>query len=233
MKILVYEDSKKDVDVLQGFLKEFFDERGILYDIRVYNRSFPLYDEVDGADVVFLDIEGMNESGVKVGEFVRYLNKEVRICFMTSFSKYLIDGYRASANRFFLKPLQKEEFFREFEDVLKGYMDKYEGFVDLSLYPKKIYYKDIVYVQYFSRRVILHLKDGRKLYSKDSLNSWKERLSRYWFVQTFRSFLVNGKYIQSYDEWYVYLGKDIRIPLSRNYRKGVEDVFYELIRRAL
>ena len=233
MKVLVYEDNEKDVEVLLGLLKEFFSIRNIRYEVKVYDHSYQLYGEVNDADVVFLDIEGMSENGVKVGEFVRYLNKEVRICFMTSFSNYLIDGYRASANRFFLKPIQREEFFREFEDVLKGYMDRYEGFVDLSLYPKKIYYRDILYVQYFNRRVWLYLKDGRKLMSKDSLHSWKERLSKYWFVQTFRTFLVNGKYMQSYDEWYVYLEKDVRIPLSRNYRKDVEEVFYEMIRRSL
>ena len=233
MKVLIYEDDEKDVKVLLGLLKEFFRLRGIKYEVKVFGHSFALYDAVNDADVVFLDVEGMNENGVKVGEFVRRLNKEVRICFTTSFSEYLIDGYRASANRFFLKPIQKEEFFREFEDVLKGYLDRYEGFVDLSMYPKKIYYKDILYIQYYNRRVLLHMCDGRKLVSKDSLYSWKERLSKYWFVQTFRSFIVNAKCIQQYDEWYVYLTKQIKIPVSRRYHKGVEDVFSELIRRSL
>ena len=233
MKVLVYEDSVEDAKVLTGFLKEFCKVRGIRLDVMVCERSYGIYYNLDSADLVFLDIEGMDKSGVSVGESIRFLNKEVVICFMTSHKEYVLEGYRARASRYFIKPLDKEVFFREMNEVLKDYLEKYEGFVDKSMYPKKIYYKDIVYVQYDKRKVIFYMCDGRKLVSLEPLKVWKERLSGYWIVQCYKSYLVNVKYMKSYDAWNVYFSDKLYVPMSRMYRKEVEELYYELVRRSL
>ena len=118
MRIIIYEDNEDDVKLLKYYLREFFHERKIKYEVKVYTHSYRMYDEVDCADVVFLDIEGLNENGVKVAQMMRRLNKELLICFVTRFSKYALDGYRASANRYFLKPLKRDVFMKEFASFI-------------------------------------------------------------------------------------------------------------------
>lgn len=233
MRIIIYEDNEDDVKILKYYLQEFFRERKIKYEVKVYTHSYRMYDEVDRADVVFLDIEGLNENGVKVAEMMRRLNKELLICFVTRFSKYALDGYRASANRYFLKPLKRDVFMKEFASLMKDYLEIYEGFVDTDMYPKKIYYKDIMYVQYYNRKIWLHMSDGRVLSRFDSLKHWKELLQDHLFVQTYKSYLVNMKYVSDYDDWNVHLHKGVDIPLSRNFRKEIDGVYFELLRRIL
>ena len=233
MKVLVYEDDVEDVKVLRGLLKEYFRLRGIRLEVLVYDRSYRIYDAVSDADLVFLDIEGMDKNGVDVGEYIRFLNKDVLICFLTSHRKYVLDGYRAMANRYFVKPLDKEIFFKEMDDVLKSYLEVLEGFVDTSVYPKKIYYKDIVYVHYDQRKVYFYMCDGRKLVSTEPLKVWKERLLGHWFVQCYKSYMVNVKYIKFYDRWNIYVSDKVYVPMSRNYRKDVEELYFELERRLL
>jgi hypothetical protein len=61
MRIIIYEDNEDDVKLLKYYLREFFHERKIKYEVKVYTHSYRMYDEVDRADVVFLDIEGLND----------------------------------------------------------------------------------------------------------------------------------------------------------------------------
>jgi len=233
MKVLIYEDNVDDVRVLKGFLREFCSERKIKCVVKEFMSAFDMYDEVDGADVVFLDIEGLSENGVKVAQMIRRLNREIIICFVTNFSKYAVDGYRACASRYFLKPSSRDVFMHEFADLMKDYLNIYEGFVDTDLYPRKIYYKDIMYVQYYHRKIWFYMSDGRVLSRFDSLRRWKDVLQGHLFVQTYKSYLVNMKYVMNYDEWNVHLHKGIDIPLSRNFRKELDDMYYELLRRSL
>ena len=41
------------------------------------------------------------------------------------------------------------------------------------------------------------------------------------------------KYVSDYDDWNVHLHKGVDIPLSRNFRKELDDMYYELLRRIL
>ena len=233
MKILIYEDNQDELKVLEDCLREFFAQRHVKCEIHAYQESWRIYYELDDCDVVFLDIEGMNENGIDVGVRVRSRNKEVRIIFITNYSQYLIQGYKASANRYLLKPINKKEFMMEFESAIHDYLEKYQGFVDLTIYPKKIYYQNVMYIQYEDRKTWIYLNNGRRVPTDYPLKYWIAKLDGMLFAQTYKSSIVNIRYVKSYDRWNVYLKNGQDVPLSRNYKKGLEEMYYENIRRHL
>ena len=60
-------------------------------------------------DLIFLDIQMPEISGV---EFVRSLDKNVLIIFITAFSEYAIEGYELNVIDYLLKPIRFNRFLK-------------------------------------------------------------------------------------------------------------------------
>ena len=58
-------------------------------------------------DLIFLDIQMPELSGL---EFAKILPKETKIIFTTAFSQYAIDGYKANAIDYLMKPISYDDF---------------------------------------------------------------------------------------------------------------------------
>ena len=58
-------------------------------------------------DLLFLDIQMPELSGM---EFAKMVDRETRIIFTTAFSQYAVEGYRANALDYLLKPISYKDF---------------------------------------------------------------------------------------------------------------------------
>lgn len=81
---------------------------------------------------------------------------------------------------------------------------------------------EIVYVESCDTEVLIHASDGRILRNRTSISQW-EALLDVPFVRIHRSFLVNRKYITSYEGDTIKVG-DEELPVSRKYQKVLKDL---------
>lgn len=230
MKVLIYEDNTEDLKSLIECIKKFFYEKELTYDLEICTESNQLYKHAIDHDLVFLDIEGNNENGIDIGINIRKINPDIKLIFISNFSKYLIDGYKANANRYFLKPIKQEWFNLELENVLNDYLQNNVSFTDHKIYPNKIYIKQILYVEFKNRKTYLHLFSGKVIETPYPLKYWIEKLEKYHFKQSYKSFLVNLRQISSISKIDVILLNDEKIPLSRIYKKDLERGFLECLK---
>jgi len=70
-------------------------------------------------DVLFLDIEMPEMSGLEIAEQVYADGLESEIVFITAFNQYAVDAFRVNALDYLLKPVRKEELNRSLERVRK------------------------------------------------------------------------------------------------------------------
>lgn len=227
MKILIYEDNVIDLKNLLDCIKNFFTLESIQYEVKICNESDQIYKYCIDYDLVFLDIEGNTENGIDIGRNIRKFNPDIKLIFITNYSKYLIDGYKANANRYFLKPINQDIFNIELKDVISDYLLNNVHFIDYKIYPKKIYVKNILYVEFKGRKTYLHLFSGKILETPYSLKYWIEKLQSYYFAQSYKCFLINLRHISSLTDIDIILLNGEKVPLSRTYKKSLEKAFLE------
>lgn len=230
MKILIFEDNVSDLNNLLECIKNFFAIENIQYEIKICTDSEQIYKYSIDFDLVFLDIEGNTENGIDIGRNIRKINPDIKLIFITNYSKYLIDGYKANANRYFLKPINQDIFNIELKDVINDYLLNNVQFTDYKIYPKKIYVKNILYVEYRGRKTYLHLFSGEVLETPYSLKYWIDKLQSYYFAQSYKSFLINLRYISSLTDIDIILLNGEKVPLSRTYKKNLEKAFLESLK---
>lgn len=170
-------------------------------------------------DVVFLDMEMPNKSGLEVAREIRkYRGKETKIIFLTSYAKYMQDSFDVRAFHYIIKPVGYDEFERKFQDALNELIKDEDNICVLQTDKDDIVVriKDILYIEKekSNKYVSVHLREGT-LSIKDSLLVLERKLEEKHFLRIHRSVLVNMRYIKRIRKAEVVLSNGVTIPVSR------------------
>lgn len=219
MKILIYDDSKEDVISLCQCLESFFKSRDYDYKIDICANTEFLFKNLSNYDLLFLDIELNDENGIAIGLRIREFNNDIKIIIVSNYQKYLIDGYKVHADRYFIKPISQREFNIDFENVVTNHFQNYEGFYDENLSVKKIYYKEILYIDFFNRKSRIHFLNSKIIVTPYSLKHWESLINNKSFSKSHKSFIINLQHISAFTKTDIILINEELIPLSRSYKK--------------
>ena len=225
MNILILEDNQQDLENLQTLIHILFVKKDIKYSITTSNCFSKFYDKLDKFDLIFLDVELDKENGIEIGQNVKSNVYSPRIIITSHYQKYLIEGYKVHAERFFIKPISQETFEMEMHNVLCDYFSMHLSLYDPKISRSKILIHTILYIEYINRKSYVHLTNGESLESTYSLKQWKEKLSDFAFAQPHKSFIVNFQNISSISDKEVILSDDTSITLSRFYHDEFERLY--------
>jgi DNA-binding LytR/AlgR family response regulator len=75
----------------------------------------------DKYDLLILDIEMKDLNGLQTAEFLRQIDKNVILIFMTSFDKFVYQGYEVKAFRYILKNQPEPIYFKQLSDTIQEY----------------------------------------------------------------------------------------------------------------
>lgn len=127
-------------------------------------------DEPLALDLLFLDIQMPGLDGM---EFSKMIKDRCRIVFTTAFSQYALDGYKAEALDYLLKPISYGDFLEASEKALKWF-SRIEGSAKTAIAApaakEKIFVKSEYKIIGIDVRKILFvesLKDYVKIYTED------------------------------------------------------------------
>lgn len=216
MKILIVENNKTDLDHLKKLIIEFFSEQDIVLKIDELSSSQNLTNTAYKYDFLFLNLN--KDHDIIKGIQAKKAHPKIHIILTSVHKKYLIDGYRIKASRFFLKPISHAYFKREMKELFEDYYPNDISFYDTKIMKRRIYLKEILYIDFYDKHSFLILKNGQKIKTTYPLHYWSEKLSKYSFVQCYKSILVNCNYIQSYSKTEILLTTGTSLPISRNYK---------------
>ena len=180
-------------------------------------------------DLIFLDIQMPELSGL---EFARILPKETKIIFTTAFSQYAVDGYKANAIDYLMKPVSYDDFlaganralewFRSIRQSENASDDRFI-FVKSEYKLVKIMFDDILYIEGLKDYVRIYLTDGRDpVMSLMNMKKIEETLPRPEFMRIHRSYIVHMKKIEGIDRFRVVIG-DAVLPISDSYKTTIQD----------
>lgn len=228
MRILITEDNLSQRNCLISLINDFFEKYNITFSITCADKSDEIHNlilNISNYDLVFLDIEFNELNGIDIAMEIRRKTKDIKIIFTSNFDKYLIDGYKAHADRYFLKPIKKNIFEIEMLDIIQNYILNNKYIVHENFSPHKIYLKDILYIEKLQRKSIVYLTNNQVIQSSHTLKWWIEFLNDKRFVQCHRSFFVNMQNIKTYNKKEIYLTNNTNIPLSKFYYNSLNEEF--------
>lgn len=234
MKILIYDDNENDTYSVKNLIDNYFLNKPLPYEIVDCTSTSSLFENINNCDLIFLDIEINEENGIEIGKEIRKRNSDARIIIISNYSKYLIDGYKIQAERYFLKPIKQDEFNIEFENVIDRYLREYDGIFDEKILKKKIYFKDIIYVEFIERKTKIHLLNSKEIITPYPLKHWEDILKEeYFFAKPHKSFIINLQYISGFSKNNIILITAETIPLSRHYKQSFNESYLDFLQRGL
>lgn len=192
-------------------------------------------------DVVFLDIELAQGTGIELAkQFTNFKSKPL-IVFVTAYDEYAIEAFELDAIDYLLKPISEKRLYKTINKLEKMSINKLDNSLNNNRSSKQfknilvedagrmilIKPKDIYYVGTENRKVFIKTKEQR--YPVDSLlYQVKEKLNND-FIQVHRGNIVNLTKVSAIEPWfngaYNLLLKDgSRVPVSRSYAKNLRNV---------
>ena len=180
------------------------------------------------ADLIFLDIEMPGMNGI---DFARRLPKDCMVIFTTAYSDYALDSYEVEAIDYLVKPIKKERFSNAvsranyYKSLIESSAsNSVEAELDYIIVKSDRKYvrlrlDEILYVEGLKDYVIIHMSE-RKIVTRMTVKVMGELLPAKRFLRVSKSYIVNRKAIDAFDNNDVFIGS-VEIPIGISYRDSV------------
>lgn len=174
--------------------------------------------------IMFLDIDMAERSGMDVAKRVRELHLDTIIIFVTNYPQFSLEGYEVRAFRYLLKQEMEQKLPGYFRDALAELSHSDKG-LHFSVNAESYYvpYSDILYLGSDQRVIYLYtvkpLQNGDHFYGK--MEDLARELEPEGFLRIQKSYLVNMAHIKkmNYDRVILSNGKELSVS-----RKGYSQI---------
>jgi len=234
MKAIALDDERPALDVIQAFC----DRMSTIDLVKTFTRTGEarLYLENNPVDLIFLDINMPQESGL---EFSRSVARPTLVIFTTAYSEFAVESYEVEAADYILKPFTFERFSKAIERAHTRWQtlrqtpaDAPAGAEPAHLYFRvdyglvKIMVAEILFVEGLDNYLKIHRSTGHPLVVRLTMKAMLDKLPTGNFVRIHRSFIVALDQIESIRNKMIVIGDD-ELPIGSSYEK---DFFSRFIR---
>ncbi len=178
-------------------------------------------------ELIFLDIQMPRLNGIELSGLIK---DDTRVIFTTAFEQYALDGFKADALDYLLKPISYPEFLKAATKARKWFSmcraNKSEQTSQNSIFVKSDYriiqidIPDITYIEGVKDYIRIHTSKGEPVMTLMSMKSIEEHLNPDTFIRIHRSFIININKIDSIEKSMVKIGR-ASIPISDSYKESV------------
>lgn len=228
----ICDDEQKMRKALRPVLERKLQLLGLAYQIQEYASGEEMLAKLKPLklDILFLDIEMKELSGMDTAKELRQKDEKTIIIFVTAYPDFVFQGYEVHAFHYILKPYQEHKIEEVFVQALDELEMKAEQFYTIEQKSGivKLPLSKTVAFQSDKRKVIALLEEeDTEFYGR--LNEIAEELPCY-FVRIHNRYLVNLNHITSIDRDQCSCGSRV-FPVSRTYRQQLEVSFARTLLR--
>jgi len=247
MKAIIIDDEKRARHLLSNLITEHCTNIAHIQEAQDLVTGVDLI-KASKPDLVFLDIEMPNQSGLDILEY--FPNQiDFKIIFVTAYNQYAIDAFKLAAVDYLLKPVDTNELKEailkaenaiktsNFNDQLNKLRDSLKQLsmdkIALEI-PKGIMFashSDILYFEADGMYTNVQLLEGKQKTICKPLKHFVAQLeTNAMFFKCHRSYLINLNYVDELvkdDGDYLLMNNKKRIPISKSKRDQFLDVIKE------
>ena len=227
MQIVICDDIKEDAMATVDCLKTYYKQHpGPKPQVTIVSTGEKLR-KIQEIDILFLDIELGNASGIELAAEINRVNPKTMIVFVSSFPFYVTDAFHVNASQFFVKPLQYEVFQREYTRLLKRYEALQDTFTRKIGHNEVTFRKtDIVYIESCKRVLAVHTTDGMSQQYYGRIGDEEQFFADTSIVRCHRSFLINLAHVVHVAR----TGITVKLSDGQTLHLPVGDTWYETTR---
>lgn len=230
LRCAVIDDEPLALDLLESYILK----TDFLQLVGRYNSAITAMQSIkeEAVDLLFLDIQMPDLSGM---DFAKLVDPETRIIFTTAFSQYAVEGYRANALDYLLKPVSYKDFREAADKALQWFelCQKKDGELS-SQTPECIYVKseyrivrinlkDILYIEGLKDYVKFYLEGASKpVLSLMNMKALEEYLPSSQFLRIHRSYIIQINKISIIERGRIVFGKNY-IPISESNKEIIQE----------
>ena len=210
INIAICDDNIHMCSEIENILLNYQKSNYLRFNIDIFSDGKNLIKHLDLGNkyqILFLDIEIGNITGVDIGKYIRknLNNREIKIIYVSSFDKYAMELFDLKPTNFLIKPIDKREFIK---------------------------LKDIIYFETIklSKNIKLVTIDNEYIF-RENLNKIQENLEKHDFIKINKSILVNFNYIKVFKpgEFKIILTTEEEVPLSKNRLKEIKSQYFHIL----
>lgn len=227
-EIAICDDIPQICEEVHRLVSEQLLKRDIDIRIHTYTSGQALFDAGMVFDILFLDIELGQESGLEVARDYPY-KQETRIIFLTSHVEEMPNGYKVRAFRFLTKPIDTKHFEEALFSAIKDIEQDKRFTVTDEDGEHIIRASEIYYLESKQRSMDVRTRDKFARLGLP-IEEMKEELDQMQFYSPHKSYIVNMDYIQSFGKNVVIMKNGEKISVSRLKMNAFKEKFYEYLR---
>ncbi|AUC83472.1 LytTR family DNA-binding domain-containing protein [Lacinutrix sp. Bg11-31] len=237
MKVVIIDDEPKARKLLEVLVKEncpkittIFTAEDLLSGVELIKNEQP--------QIVFLDIEMPEHSGLEIFDFIEASQRNFEIVFTTAYSEYALQAFQLSAIDYLLKPIRAEKIIESVDKAIAN-IGKSQINVKLEELRKSltavnfnkiglpvangikfVNFEDIVLLKADGMYTTVVLQNKSEIVISKPLKHFVELLEKIsTFYKPHRSYLINLKYIQEYskkDGGYIVMDNNESVSISKD-----------------
>ncbi|MEF9992720.1 MAG: LytTR family DNA-binding domain-containing protein [Romboutsia sp.] len=228
LHIVICDDEFLHRKILKEYLCKILEEEFIEYSLVEYSSGEELLTNYKKVDLLFLDIQMDELSGMDVARNIRKFDESVEIIFTTSIAKYVFEAYEVRAYRYLVKPIEYEKLKKEVKLCISEYLDKQNIIsIDSNKSTLSLPIGDILYAEVIKKEVTIYT-DSKNYTIETSMKSVEKKLLNYNFFRCHHSYLVNLKKINEITNKSAFINNE-EIPISRAKYKNLKKRLVNLL----
>lgn len=171
-------------------------------------------------DVVFLDVEMPEMTGVECARAIEDMNPNIIIIFATAHDSYMSDAFEVYAFDYLIKPFKVERVIQTLERARERLLSRASRAASMPVAKPKsisgrmmlrhregvtfVNLKDILLVQREDRSTVLYTANNDRYVTNDTLSEMEEKLPSDAFFRCHKSYIINLNHIKDitpYGRW--------------------------------
>ena len=231
MKVAIIDDEQDALDILQGYLERFSEERKCRIETVLFHSGDEIVKDYRPAyDVLIFDVSMPGISGLDAAREIRRKDRGVTILFITSMAQYAIEGYDVEAVDYVLKPVTYPDFSMKMRKAMRRISKRENAMIRLETADgiRLVRVSEILYTEVFGHLLVYHAQGKEEYRVKGSIRDAESLLVPYDFVRIHKSYLASLRHVKEVRAAEIVVG-DTALPLGRAYKKGFMQEFMRYI----
>jgi DNA-binding LytR/AlgR family response regulator len=224
-RIGICDDQKEICEQIKQMVHTFETESErsfLVYQFHSAEKVVDFFSSEKKVDLLFLDIEMEDMSGIELGKKIReeWKCEDIQIAYISARDSYAMELFETRPIHFLVKPIDEKQVRKVISKAIElNGEDKYFCF-KIGSQRNKIKLAEILYFESMGRKVkIATTKELIEYY--DRISSIWERIGQHGFLSIHKSIIVNERHIITYEYDAVTMSSGERLMISQSHRKQV------------
>ena len=227
--LAIVDSNQQDAQSLEKCVEHYLKKRDIGHLIHRYDGGVEFIRSRTNYDIVLTDIQLEDMDGLDAARFLRIVNRDAALIFVTHRAEMVICGYEVNAMDFILKPIDQPVIDYALERALRGIPKYRESFFALKTPDSIVSLSNysIYYVEVYGHELVYHTQRG-DYRVRGQLGEAREKLKDGYFIQCSRSHLVNVRHMQGlYSDYLMVIGTNV--PITKVHHKEIKQAYLDYL----